>query len=113
MRQRDFDDAVSDFDAASKIDPSLRRGLCRTRGAAYLGSSRYGEGLAQIDQGLALGVKDPQKAYFNRAIAHERLGDVKARLSRLYQGRRTGPRLGSPENRTPRFTVRRPWNPAH
>jgi hypothetical protein len=43
-----------------------------------VGTSRYGEGLNQIDQGLALGVKDPEKAYFNRAVANENLGDVTA-----------------------------------
>jgi tetratricopeptide (TPR) repeat protein len=107
MRQRDFDDAVDDFDAASKIDPSLGEAYVN-RGAAYVGSSRYGEGLAQIDQGLALGVKDPQKAYYNRAIAHEKLGDVKAAYLDYTKAAELDPDWEAPKTELTRFTVRRP-----
>jgi tetratricopeptide (TPR) repeat protein len=107
MRQRDFAGAVGDFDAASKIDPDLGEAYVN-RGAAYVGSSRYGEGLAQIDQGLALGVKDPQKAYFNRAIAHENLGDVTAAYRDFSKAAELDPDWDAPKKELTRFTVRRP-----
>ena len=107
MRQRNFDGAVSDFDAASKIDPNLGEAYVN-RGAAYVGSSRYGEGLVQIDQGLALGVKDPQKAYFNRGIAHENLGDVTAAYRDYTKAAELDPEWDAPKNELTRFTVKRP-----
>jgi len=107
LRQRDFDGAIGDFDAASKIDPGLGEAYVN-RGAAYVGSSRYGEGLAQIDQGLALGVKDPQKAYFNRGIAHENLGDVKAAYLDFTKAAELDPDWQAPKQELTRFTVKRP-----
>ncbi|WP_165188226.1 tetratricopeptide repeat protein [Caulobacter soli] len=107
LRQRDFDGAVSDFDEASKIDPALGEAYVN-RGAAYVGSSRYGEGLVQIDQGLALGVKDPQKAYFNRGIAHENLGDVTAAYRDYSKAAELDPEWDAPRNELTRFTVKRP-----
>ena len=77
-------------------------------GAAYVGSSRYGEGLVEIDQGLALGVKDPQKAYFNRGIAHENLGDVTAAYRDYTKAAELDPDWDAPKNELTRFTVRRP-----
>ena len=107
MRQRDFDDAVSDFDAASKIDPNLGEAFVN-RGAAYVGTQRYGEGLVQIDQGLALGVKDPEKAFYNRAIAHENLGDVTAAYRDYTKASELDPDWDAPKNELMRFTVKRP-----
>lgn len=107
MRQRDFDDAVSDFDAASKIDPNLGEAFVN-RGAAYVGTQRYGEGLTQIDQGLALGVKDPEKAFYNRAIAHENLGDVTAAYRDYTKAAELDPDWDAPKKELTRFTVKRP-----
>jgi tetratricopeptide (TPR) repeat protein len=107
MRQRNFGGAVGDFDAASKIDPNLGEAYVN-RGAAYLASNRYGEGLAEIDQGLALGVKDPQKAYFNRGIAHENLGDVTAAYRDYTKAAELDPDWQAPKNELTRFTVKRP-----
>jgi tetratricopeptide (TPR) repeat protein len=107
MRQRNFDAAVSDFDAASKIDPDLGEAFVN-RGAAYVGTSRYGEGVVQIDQGLALGVQDPEKAYFNRGIAHENLGDVTAAYRDYTKAAELDPTWDAPKNELTRFTVKRP-----
>jgi tetratricopeptide (TPR) repeat protein len=107
MRQRNFDDAVQDFDAASRIDPDLGEAFVN-RGAAYVGTSRYGEGLSQIDQGLALGVKDPEKAYFNRAVANEGLGDVTAAYRDFSKAAELAPAWDAPKTELTRFTVKRP-----
>ena len=107
MRQRDFDGAVSDFDAASKIDPDLGEAFVN-RGAAFVGTSRFGEGLSQIDQGLALGVKDPEKAYYNRAIANESLGDVTAAYRDYAKAAALAPTWDAPKNELARFSVRQP-----
>jgi len=107
MRQRDFDGAVSDFDAASRIDPNLGEAFVN-RGAAYVGAKRFGEGLTQIDQGLALGVKDPEKAYYNRAVANENLGDLTAAYRDFSKAAALDPDWDAPKKELTRFTVRRP-----
>jgi tetratricopeptide (TPR) repeat protein len=107
MRQRDFVGAVSDFDAASRIDPDLGEAFVN-RGAAYVGSQRYGEGVVQIDQGLALGVKDPEKAYYNRGIANESLGDVTAAYRDYSRAAELDPDWDAPKNELMRFSVKRP-----
>jgi len=107
MRQRNFEDAVEDFDAASRIDPDLGEAYVN-RGAAYVGTSRYGEGLSQIDQGLALGVNDPEKAYYNRAVANESLGDVTAAYRDFTKAAELDPEWDAPKTELTRFTVKQP-----
>lgn len=107
LRQRNYDGAVRDFDAASEIDPHLGEAFVN-RGAAYVGTSRFGEGLSQIDQGLALGVKDPEKAYFNRAVAHENLGDLTAAYRDFSRAAELAPAWNAPKDELARFTVKRP-----
>jgi tetratricopeptide (TPR) repeat protein len=107
MRQRNFDDAVEDFDSASRIDPNLGEAFVN-RGAAYVGTSRYGEGLSQIDRGLALGVKDPEKAYYNRAVANEGLGDVTAAYRDFNKAAELAPEWDAPKTELTRFSVKRP-----
>ena len=36
------------------------------------------EGIAEINKGIGLNAMEPEKAYFNRALAEERLDDLKA-----------------------------------
>jgi tetratricopeptide (TPR) repeat protein len=73
-----------------------------------VGEERYSEGLDQIDKGLALGVKDPEKALFNRAMAHEGLGDMKAAYQDYSKAAELNPAWDAPKNELARFTVRRP-----
>jgi tetratricopeptide (TPR) repeat protein len=107
MRQRNYDGAVADFDAASGIDPNLGEAFVN-RGAAYVGTSRFGQALVQIDQGLALGVKDPQKAYYNRAVANENLGDLSAAYRDYAKAAQLDPAWDAPKTELARFTVKRP-----
>ena len=83
-------------------------GAASVRGAAFVGTSRYGEGLSQIDQGLALGVKDPEKAYYNRAIANENLGDVTAAYRDYSKAAELAPTWDAPKTELARFSVKQP-----
>ena len=44
------------------------------RGAAALGARRFGASLSDLNQAIELGVQEPEKAYYNRALAYEKLG---------------------------------------
>ncbi len=78
------------------------------RGATFVGEERYREGLEQIDRGLALGVKDPEKAWFNRGLANEGLGDLKAAYRDYTRAAELKPDWTPPRTELARFKVRRP-----
>lgn len=76
-RSGDLTAALVDYDAGLKLNPQLGEGYI-DRGAAFIAMKRYKAALADIDKGLSLGTKKPHIAYYDRAIAHEALGDIKA-----------------------------------
>ena len=69
--------ARRDFERALKIEPALPEALV-DRGAALIAGGRDADGAAEITRGLALNPTEPEKAYYNRGMAEERLGDVKS-----------------------------------
>ena len=107
MRQRQFEAARADFDEAASIDPNLGEAYVN-RGATFVGEERYIEGVEQIDKGLALGVKDPEKAFFNRGLANEGLGDLKAAYKDYSRAAELKPDWLAPKTELARFTVKRP-----
>jgi tetratricopeptide (TPR) repeat protein len=72
-----YAEALADFDAAIEADPGLAEGYTH-RGVALLAHRDYRSAIEALDRGLALDPSEPAKVYFNRAIAHEELGDVAA-----------------------------------
>ncbi len=76
-RADDPDGALRDYDTGLRLQPDLAEGYV-DRGAAYLLVKRYKDAIADIDKGLALNVKRPHIAYYDRAIANEALGNIRA-----------------------------------
>ena len=107
LRQRQFSAARADFDEAASIDPGLGEAYVN-RGATYVGEERYKEGVEQIDKGLALGVKDPEKAWFNRGLANEGLGNLTAAYKDYSRAAELKPDWAPPKTELARFTVKRP-----
>lgn len=77
LHRKDYEAARADFDTAEQLNPALGEAVVN-RGAAYVAQKHYLEGLIEIDRGLALNPEEPQKAYYNRAIANEGLDDKEA-----------------------------------
>ena len=73
----DYANAKKDFDLAAQIEPGLGEAY-ENRGAALIGMGRDRDGIADINKGLSLNASEPEKAYFNRALAEERLDDLKS-----------------------------------
>ena len=67
--------AIGDFDAAVRAEPDLGESYVN-RGSVMLHDGRHAEAIAEFDRGLALTLKEPWRAYYNRAIAREILGDI-------------------------------------
>ena len=78
------------------------------RGATLVGEARYQEGVAQIDKGLSLGVKDPERALYNRALANEGLGNLRAAYLDYAKAAELNPDWAAPKTELARFTVKRP-----
>ncbi|MDP8916781.1 MAG: hypothetical protein M3M95_06220 [Pseudomonadota bacterium] len=105
MNRLDFQAAFSDFDDATRINPKLGEAAFN-RGSALIALGRYSEGLVDIERGLQLGVREPEKAYYNRAIAREELDDPKGAYLDYRQAARLKPEWDLPRLELARFEVR-------
>lgn len=105
LRRKAYHQAHTDFETAIAIDPTLGEAFIN-RGAAFLAQHRFEEGLAEINHGLQLGAKEPEKAYYNRALAHEALGDLKSAYLDFREALRIKPGWSEPQRNLDRFAVR-------
>lgn len=107
MNRGDLQLALNDFDEAARVNPKLGEATFN-RGSTLIALGRYAEGLADVDRGLALGLRQPEKAYYNRAIAREELDDPKGAYLDYRQAARLKPDWTLPRIELARFEVRRP-----
>ncbi len=105
MRRGDRDAALSDFDQAIAMGPHAGEAFVN-RGALMILSGRHAEGLADTDRALALTLREPEKAWFNRGIAHEELGDLRAAYADYRRAAELDPRWTLPRAELARFSVR-------
>ncbi|MEI9994609.1 MAG: hypothetical protein WDM91_08445 [Rhizomicrobium sp.] len=77
LAMADVDPAAADFQASLAIDAKMGEAYIDL-GATQIAHKRYGEAVRNITKGLALGTKQPHLAYYDRAIAEEGLGDLRA-----------------------------------
>jgi tetratricopeptide (TPR) repeat protein len=106
LRRKQFDAARWDFNRAIETKPDLGEAYIN-RGAAAIGAHRYAEGLADVNKALELGVEEPEKAYYNRALAYEGLDDMKAAYFDYQKALEIAPDWDQPRRELARFTVER------
>ncbi len=106
LRRKEFAAAQNDFDLAIKTEPTMGEAYVN-RGAAAVGSRRYAQGVADINKALRLGVEEPEKAYYNRALAYEGLDDMKAAYFDYQRALELKPDWDQPKKELSRFTVER------
>ncbi len=106
MRRGQFEAAHADFDAGIALIPKVGEGWVN-RGAMFVGEHKYKDGIDNLDRGIALGVKEPEKAYFNRALAYEGLDDEKAAYLDYQQAVALKPNWPAPQRELLRFSVTR------
>ncbi|MBI1682428.1 tetratricopeptide repeat protein [Caulobacter hibisci] len=107
LRRKAYVEARDDFDAAGRIDPKLGEAYVN-RGAAFVAEERFVEGLAEIDRGLALGVVSPERAFYNRGLAHENLGDLPAAYRDYRRASELDPDWAAPKEELARFSIESP-----
>jgi tetratricopeptide (TPR) repeat protein len=76
LRRHEGDQALADFNAVLALEPRDPEGYLN-RGAALIMTHQPGLAVGSITQALSLGVREPEKAYYNRGAAREALGDVR------------------------------------
>lgn len=104
LRRQELEPARADFDAAIAIAPKIGEAYVN-RGAAYLAEKRYQAGLDDLNLALRLGVREPEKAYFNRALAFEGLDDEKSAYLDFQQALALKPGWLPPQRELTRFTL--------
>ena len=106
MNRRAYDAARADLERAIQLDPSVGDAWM-DRGAIEIIEHRYADGIADTTKGLALGVSEPAKAYFNRAVAYEGVDDEKSAYLDYQQALVLQPGWDLPKQELLRFTVTR------
>jgi len=76
LRRREGDGAIAAFDAVLELEPRNAEAHLN-KGAALVINHQPGPAVAEITQALSLGVREPEKAYYNRGAAREALGDLR------------------------------------
>jgi tetratricopeptide (TPR) repeat protein len=74
LRRHEYEGAIRDFNFGIMAFPDLGEAYVN-RGAADIGAKRFPEALTDLNKALELGVMEPQKAYYDRGLAHENLDD--------------------------------------
>ena len=106
LRRKEFASAMWDFNRAIETKRDLGEAYVN-RGAAQVGSKRYSEGLADINKAIEMGVEEPEKAYFNRALAYEGLDNLKAAYFDFRKAQELKPEWDQPTKELARYTVER------
>lgn len=99
-----YAEALTDFDAAIANTPNLAEGYTH-RGVALLAQHDYSSAIEALNQGLALEPSEPAKVYFNRAIAHEELGDIPAAYHDYRRAAELAPEWRAAQRELSRFRV--------
>jgi len=105
MAVNQYDGAESDFEKSIAIDPSLGEAWVNL-GALKIAKHDFAAGIADIDKGLALGPQEPEKAYYNRALADEALDNETAAYYDYTKAAQLKPTWEPPRTELTRFTVR-------
>jgi len=99
-----FVSAQHDFEQAMKLDPKMGEAIVN-HGGALIAQKKYADGIAEISRGLAFNPSEPEKAYFNRALAYESLDDLKAAYYDYSKAAELKPNWDEPRAELARFTV--------
>ena len=106
MRRLNWAGATKDFDAAVRVRPDMGEAYVN-RGAVLIGEHHYAESLTDLNKGLQLGVEEPAKVYFNRALAYEGMDDEKSAYFDYQKAVELSPDWVAPKTELARFHVER------
>jgi tetratricopeptide (TPR) repeat protein len=100
-------EALRDFEEAISVHDSLGQAHIN-RGYVLVGMQRWADSVAAFDKGIALGGEELDKAYFNRGVAHEELGQLREAYKDYLKASELNPVWEDPKRELARFTVKKP-----
>ena len=103
-KRAEYAQAIGDFDYAIRLRPDLAEAYT-SRGVALLGQSQYPAAIEQLTHALTLNPSEPAKAYYNRAIAYEEMGDFRAAYDDYRAAAQAAPTWDAPRVELARFRV--------
>ena len=104
--EKDYNGSLEDFDDAISADDDIGEAYAN-RGAALVALKRYSDSIPSINKGLELMAGEPEKSFYNRAIAYEETGNVKGAYYDYLKAAEIKPDWEAPRNQLTRFTVKR------
>jgi len=96
--------ALSDFDAATRLNPDEPEAYLN-RASALLRQAQTSGAIAQFDAALAKQTRRPALAYYGRAIAYEEAGNVRAAYKDYLMASQLAPDWDDPRQELTRFKV--------
>jgi tetratricopeptide (TPR) repeat protein len=105
MNQGAYQRARADFERAIALAPALAEGHIN-RGAALLAQNDYDGAIASINRGLELTPEEPARAYYNRGVANEELGNLREAYADYRRASELAPNWDMPRTELTRFRVR-------
>lgn len=107
MQARELDRAISDYEAAIRLDPRLAESHVNLGIALLHRGGRDADAIAALTSGLALGPNRPEVAYYSRAVANEISGNVRAAFEDYQAAAAAKPDWAEPVEQLKRFSVER------
>jgi tetratricopeptide (TPR) repeat protein len=99
-----YEEAIADYDDAMARAPGNAE-VYMDRGLAYSRQGRYDQARADFDHALALGMAGAHLAYFNRAVAQEKSGNLRAAYLDYRQALTLAPDFAPARHELARFHV--------
>jgi len=97
--------AMDDFNNALRIMPGQADAHIN-RGVAHITLQQFDQALADIQKGIELGPSEPALAYYNRAIAYERMGRIPEAYYDYQRALKEAPDFTAAASALSRFVVR-------
>lgn len=104
LRRGSYDKAERDFASAERLWRDLPE-VFINRGAVRIHQRRFQEAISEISKGLALNPFEPEKAYYNRAVAKEQLDDLQGAYLDFRKAQELKPDWDEPQKQLKRFIV--------
>jgi len=105
MRDGRYDQALSDYASAKRLQPELAEAFLN-EGAALIYQQQFEAALVPLNKSLELGIKEEFAAHYNRAIARENSGDVPGAYADFKRALELRPDWELAKNQLDRFEVR-------
>lgn len=107
MREGKLDAALSDYAASKRMKPEAGA-TWLNEGAAHILARDYAAALTALDRAILLAPEEVYAAYYNRALAREKTGDIEGAYSDFLKSSELRPDFEPSRQQLSRFVVTTP-----